>query len=149
MKNITDDELKKIVEETIGNNDPYFNEPVLDVVRKIIKLPEGTEITVNQLLGDTYTRYTKFMFEIDNSVAKVCEKLNIILDKSKHAEQEIGLPFNISFIKKTLSDEIVNSIPETLKDFFYIYNGNIYAKQKLPIELEKEYEELMKKINKD
>lgn len=149
MKIITDEELKKIVEETIGNNDPLFNDSVFDIVRKIIKLPEGTEITVNQLLGDIYPRDTNFMFEVDNFVAKVCEKLNIILDKSKHDGQDIGLPFNISFIKKTLSGEIVNSIPETLKDFVYIYNGNIYAKQKLPIELEKEFEELIKKINKD
>lgn len=39
------------------------------------------------------------------------------------------------------------SIPESLRDFVYAYNGNVYAKQKLPKELEEEYESFVKKIN--
>ena len=35
---MNNEELKKIVEETIGNNDPYWNEPVFNVVKKIIDL---------------------------------------------------------------------------------------------------------------
>ena len=29
---MSDEELKKIIEETVGNNDPYWNEPAFNVV---------------------------------------------------------------------------------------------------------------------
>jgi hypothetical protein len=32
---MSNEELKKIVEEVIGNNDPFWNEPVFEVVKKI------------------------------------------------------------------------------------------------------------------
>lgn len=38
-----DEELKKLVEEVIGNNDPFWNIPVYETVKKIIDLPDGTE----------------------------------------------------------------------------------------------------------
>ena len=109
---MNNEELKKIVEETIGNNDPYWNEPVFNVVKKIIDLPENTESTISELVDSDNKTDSKFMFEINKSVTEVCEKINITLDKSKHNGQFIGLPFNISFIKKTLSDDIINTIPE-------------------------------------
>ena len=31
-----DEELKKLVEEVIGNNDPFWNIPVYEIVKKII-----------------------------------------------------------------------------------------------------------------
>ena len=132
-------ELKKIVEETIGNNDPYWNEPIFNVVKKIIDLPENTEATISELVESDNKKNDNFMFEINKSVSEVCEKINITLDKSKHAGQFLGLPFNISFIKKTLSDDIINTIPESLKEYVYVHNGDIYAKQKLPLELEDEF----------
>lgn len=94
-----DKELKKIVEEIIGNNDPFWNEPVYNIVKKIIDLPEGTETTVSKLLGDTTNTYTKFMFEINKFVTKVCEKINIKLDKSNYENAVMGLPHNIPFKK--------------------------------------------------
>lgn len=143
---MNDEELKKIVEETIGNNDPYWNEPVFDVVKKIIDLPENTETTISQLIDSNNKSDSKFMFEINKSVTEVCEKIDITLDKSKHSGQIIGLPFNISFIKKTLSDDIINTIPESLKEYVYVHNGDIYAKQKLPVEMEDEFKKFKRKL---
>lgn len=143
---MNNEELKKIVEETIGNNDPYWNEPVFNIVKKIIDLPENTESAISELVDSDNKTDNKFMFEINKSVTEVCEKINIILDKSKHNGQFIGLPFNISFIKKTLSDDIINTIPESLKEYVYVHNGDIYAKQKLPTELEHEYEVFKRKL---
>ena len=143
---MNNEELKKIVEETIGNNDPYWNEPVFNVVKKIIDLPENTESTISKLVDSDNKTNSKFMFEIYKSVREVCKKINITLDTSKHKGQFIGLPFNISFIKKTLSDDIINTIPESLKEYVYVHNGDIYAKQKLPIELEHEFEVFKKKL---
>ena len=68
-------------------------------MKKIIDLPEGTETTVSKLLGDTTNTYTKFMFEINKIVTKVCEKINIKLDKSNYKNAVIGLPHNIPFKK--------------------------------------------------
>lgn len=48
---MSNEELKKIVEEVIGNNDPFWNEPVFEVVKKIIEMPNGTESSVSKLLG--------------------------------------------------------------------------------------------------
>lgn len=97
--NMKDEELKKIVQEVIGNNDPFWNEPVYNIVKKIIDLPEGTETTVSKLLCDTANTYTKFMFEINKIVTKVCEKINIKLDKSNYKNAVMGLQHNIPFKK--------------------------------------------------
>lgn len=99
---MSDEELKKIIEETIGNNDPFWNEPVYTVVKKIIELAEGTETTVSKLLCDTTNTYTKFMFDINKFVTKVCDKLNIKLDKSNYANAVMGLPHNIPFKKTSI-----------------------------------------------
>jgi hypothetical protein len=99
---MSDEELKKIVEETIGNNDPYWNEPVFDVVKKIIALPENSETTITKLVDSDNKSNSKYMFSINNAVTEVCKKININLDKSKHDGQIIGLPYNISFVKKTM-----------------------------------------------
>ena len=94
-----DIELKKIVEEVIGNNDPYWNEPVYTVVKKIIDLPDGTETTIIKLLNNS--QYTsKQLFEIYNSVLNVCNKIDIILDSSKLKGRITGLPYSIPFIIK-------------------------------------------------
>lgn len=97
-----DEELKKIVEEVIGNNDPFWNLPVYNIVKKIIDLPEGTETTISKLLDDTTNSYNKFMFEINKIVTEVCKKIKIQLDKSNHKNAVVGLPYNIPFVKKTL-----------------------------------------------
>lgn len=99
-----DEELKKIIEEVIGNNDPFLNEPVYNIVKKIINLPEGAETTISKLLGDTSNSYDKFMFDIEDSVTKVCEKINIKLDKSKYKGAIVGLPFCIPFEKVCMSN---------------------------------------------
>lgn len=99
---MSNEELKKIIEETIGNNDPYWNEPVFNIVKKIIDLPENAETTIFELTDTENKLDSEFMFEINNAVTEVCKKLNITLDKSKHNGQFLGLPFNISFVKKTL-----------------------------------------------
>lgn len=143
---MNNEELKKIVEETIGNNDPYWNEPVFNVVKKIIDLPENTETNISQLLDSDNKKNYRFMFEIYKAVTEVCKKINITLDRSKNKGKCIGLPYNTLFIKKTLSDDIINTIPESLKQYVYVHNGDIYAKQKLPIELEHEYEVFKRKL---
>lgn len=102
---MTDEELKKIIEEVIGNNDPFWNETVFNIVKKIIDLPEGTETTISKLFGDTVSSYNKFMFNIDKTVTKVCEKINIKLDRSKYNGAVVGLPFNTPFKKCYISNK--------------------------------------------
>lgn len=143
---MNNEELKKIVEETIASNDQYLNETVFNVVKKIIDLPENTETAISKLVDSENKSDIDLMFEIDELVTEICEKIHITLDKSEHTGQFIGLPFDISFIKKTLSDEIVNSIPESLKEYVYVHNGDIYVKQKLPVELENEYKKFKEKL---
>lgn len=95
---VGDKELKKIVEDTIGNNDPFWNEPVYNIVKKIIELPEGTEATITNLLNNSnYT--SKQLFDIHSCVNKVCEKLNIKLDFSSNHNKVWGLPYNLPFKK--------------------------------------------------
>ena len=48
---------------------------------------------------------------------------------------------------KTKEEELINSIPESLKDYVYVHEGKVYAKQKLPVELEEEFLEFQKQIN--
>ena len=79
MNNMNDEELKRIVEEVIGNNDPYWNIPVLNVVKKIIDLPDNTETTINDLVDSDNKSNSKFMFEIYKIVVEVCKRININL----------------------------------------------------------------------
>ena len=44
------------------------------------------------------------------------------------------------------NEEIIKLIPESLKDFVYIHDGEVCAKQKLPVELESEYEKLQRRL---
>lgn len=96
---MSNEELKKIVEEVIGNNDPFWNEPVFEVVKKIIEMPNGTESSVSKLLG-TSQYSSEQLFDIHNSVNEVCKKLNIGIDYSEYKDKIVGLPFNIPFVKK-------------------------------------------------
>ena len=95
-----EEELKNLIKEVIGNDDPFWNIPVYNVVKKIIDLPDNSESSIATLVDDENQKNTKFMFEIDKCVTEVCKKINIILDKSKCNGQFIGLPFAIPFIKK-------------------------------------------------
>lgn len=99
---MNDEELKKIIEDVIGNNDPYWNVPVYEIVKKIINLPEGTESTIVKLL-DNNSFNSKQLFDIYLSVNKVCNKINIKLDSSKNNAKVYGLPYNIPFIIKHLN----------------------------------------------
>ena len=61
---MSDKELKKIIEETVGNNDPYWNEPAFNVVKKIIDLPENAETSIYKLCDNDNKSNSKFMFKI-------------------------------------------------------------------------------------
>ena len=115
-----DEELKKIIEETIGNNDPFWNEPVYKVVKKICDLPEGEETTISNLLGDSnYT--SKQLFDIHSYVNKVCRKLNIKLDFSGNQNKVGGLPYNLP-LKKIKYELICPSCGDKLS--FLMPDGN-------------------------
>ena len=47
---------------------------------------------------------------------------------------------------KKRDQELIDLIPESLKDYVYIHNGEVYAKQKLPKELEEEYNKFQEKL---
>lgn len=94
-----DEELKKIIEEVIGNNDPYWNIPVYEIIKKIIDLPKGTETSITKLLNNPQFT-SKQLFDIYNSVIEVCKKINITLDFSQHEGKVEGLPYNLSFFIK-------------------------------------------------
>lgn len=42
--------------------------------------------------------------------------------------------------------EIISTIPESLKEFVYIQDGEVYAKQKLPVELEEEFKKIQRRL---
>lgn len=102
MDNMTSDEwLVKIIEEVIGNNDPYWVVPIKKIVTKIIGMENGATSTIGELLGDDTPKFTsKQLFDIDKAVSDVCLKLKIKLDKNDFQSQIVGLPYNIPF-KKT------------------------------------------------
>lgn len=92
-----DEELKKLVEEVIGNNDPFWNIPVYEIVKKIIDLPDGTETSITKLLNNSQFT-SKQLFDINHIVIKVCKKININLDFSKNDGKIGGLPYNLPFV---------------------------------------------------
>lgn len=101
VEKITDQELKKIVEEVIGNNDPYWNEPVYEIVKKIMSLPSGTETTIIKLLDSS--QYTSNqLFDIYLCVTKVCIKIGIVLKFHKDNAKVDGLLYKLPFFIKRI-----------------------------------------------
>jgi len=121
---MSNEELKKIVEEVIGNNDPFWNEPVFEVVKKIIEMPNGTESSVSQLLG-TSQYSSEQLFDIHNSVNEVCKKLNIGIDYSEYKDKIVGLPFNIPFVKKEKKIPVCPNCGERL--MFLMPDGQVLS----------------------
>lgn len=95
---ISNEELKKIVEEIIGNNDPFWNQPIYEIVKKIINLSVGEESSITKLLGDSQFT-SKQLFDIYYCVNKVCRKIGIILDFSSENAKVNGLLYNLPFKK--------------------------------------------------
>lgn len=101
-----DIKLKKIVEEVIGNNDPYWNEPVYTVVKKIIELPNESEITIAKLLNyDPKEAFVEPLTQgrISNLIIEVCKKINIGLEEI--SDEFIGLAYNVQYKKVKLNLE--------------------------------------------
>lgn len=121
---MSNEELKKIVEEVIGNNDPFWNEPVFEVVKKIIEMPNGTESSVSELLG-TSQYSSEQLFDIHNSVNEVCKKLNIGIDYSEYKDKIVGLPFNIPFVKKEKKIPVCPNCGERL--MFLMPDGQVLS----------------------
>lgn len=97
---MNDVRIKNIIIKCIGNDDPYWINPIYKVVKQIIELKDGEERIMSDLLDDSnYT--SKQLFEIYNAVNKVCQKLNIDLDFSQNEDKVSELHFNLPFIKKT------------------------------------------------
>lgn len=96
-----------------------FDEIVNKLIVELNKLPDGFEISTIQLLRkfDNNDYSTHDLFEIQKLFIKKCNEQYIELDYSKHKDSVVGLPFNISFIKKT--KEIKNTEYE-----FYKKNEN-------------------------
>jgi len=93
---LNDDTLCPFLKEK--GKDPFIAD---DLVQKIKDMEIGTETTIAYLLGDLISDYTtKELFEITNEVIEMCKSENIILDYSKYEEMDVGLPFNIPFIKR-------------------------------------------------
>lgn len=83
---INDENLKTIIEEIIGNNDPYLNTPVCDIMKKVINLPNETTTTIADLIN--YNPNETFVEpltqgQIKKCVKETCKKLNIELEENK------------------------------------------------------------------
>lgn len=78
-----------------------MEETVQNIVNKIKELPAGTETSIGMLLSDSNIKYSlEQEMQICMDVIAKCKNENIILDFSKYADQKVGLPQNIPFIKK-------------------------------------------------
>ena len=169
---MNDVQLKKIIEECVGNNDPYWNNPVYEVVKKIINMSDGEESSVGKLLSNINDYGSTQLFDIDNTVTEVCNKLGIKLDKTKHAGQVSGLPWNISFVIKRMNEQEAKKITleqmikenagsdpfweECINDFFNNVNKTedekieFFKKLSLDQHLFNEFtREIVKSLNKD
>ncbi len=94
---MNDEELKKIVQEEIGNNDPFWNIPIYETVKKIIDLPDGTETSITKLLNNSQFT-SKQLFDIYNFVNRICRRIAISLDFSKENAKVSGLLYNLPFV---------------------------------------------------
>lgn len=95
-----DNELKRIIEDVVGNKDSFFYTSVFQIVKKIINLPDETQTTIAQLIN--YDPSQDFVGpleqgQIANFVEDVCEKINIHLERIR--DGFTGLAYHYKFIK--------------------------------------------------
>lgn len=98
---MNDDRLKNIINDCIGNDDPFWNEPVFIIVKKILELNNDEESSMLKLLGEN-SFSSKQLFDINKIVQDVCKKIRINLDYGDNEDKTIGLPYNMTFKKKNI-----------------------------------------------
>lgn len=95
-----DNELKKIIEDVVGNNDSFFYKSVYQIVKEIINLPNKTQTTIAQLINyDPSQNFVEPLeqCQIANFVEDVCEKINIRLERIR--DGFTGLAYHYKYIK--------------------------------------------------
>lgn len=72
------------------------------IYEKIKSLEVGTETTILQLIPkELINKYTnQQLMEITSKVFMKCSDNNIVLNHDKYKDKEVGLPYNIPFIKE-------------------------------------------------
>lgn len=130
VDNISDERIKMIVEETIGNSDPFWKQPVLMLVQKIIALPDDAESSIIELLGSSQLS-SKQLFDLTLCVNEVCKKINILLDFDKEDVKIDELLYSLPFIKRTISNGKTLLKRSELANKFYGYHSinNIISKE--------------------
>lgn len=91
-----------IYEHILNPNGVKDIEHTVEVLVKVIEeLPKGTEISLRGILGNHFQDYDlNELLEINRNVIRVCSENGINLNFDKYKVQEIGLPYNIPFIKE-------------------------------------------------
>ena len=114
--NISDEDLRKIVNEVAGE-DPFWNIPVYDVVRKIIDLPKGADFGIGDLINPDYnisTMSPKMQKDIYDSVIEVCKKINIDLLETSPEIRMNEHSFTWALTKKSDNiNSMINSFNES------------------------------------
>ena len=106
---MSEEEIKKMVEETSISDDPFVVVPALIIIKKIINLADNAETTIDNLLLDTIFEGEKF--EIDTQekiyeiVFNVCKRINIKLEKANYEERFVGLPFKYAIKKVKINND--------------------------------------------
>lgn len=99
MELITNDELTKIVEDTVENEKELIK-TVFDIVVKIKNLPNGTKTTIAKLIN--YNPEISLVSpltqgKINYYVKEVCKKINIKLEQ--HNKSFSGIAYFYEFTK--------------------------------------------------
>ena len=95
---MTTEEIKKVIEEVMGNEDQYLNNLVFDIVTKIIKLPNETNTNIAELINYERGTVSPLTQGKDvNLVDTICKKLNIKLVFNR--DNIGGLAYYYSFKK--------------------------------------------------
>ena len=99
MELITNDELTKIIENTVENEKELIK-TIFDIVVKIIDLPNGTNTTIAKLIN--YNPENSFVSpliqgKINYYVKEVCKKINIKLEQ--HNKSFGGIAYFYEFTK--------------------------------------------------
>ena len=92
-----------------------INDIANEVVKYLLTLPEGTEISTTAAMAKVYCsecmKGTEFiiegkiisdseLFDVDNKIHTVAKKNGLILDRSRFDGMDVGLPYNLAYIIK-------------------------------------------------
>lgn len=133
-----------VTKEFVENKNYYANLPKDEQRNLFNRIKENYEKVIEESCG--MTKYREFVIKYIPITELDFENIDILIEDIDKKLAELDREEAEIKERNSKNKDLVPEIPDSLKDYVYVSNGIIYPKQKLPKELEKDFD-IFSKIN--